>query len=82
MKQQQQACLIPIAFGTEELEAVTVIDVLRRAKIRVIVCKVNSDDDENKDSLIVKCSRGTKIVCDMHLSDALKLDYNSIALPG
>lgn len=66
--------LIPIANGTEEMEAVIIIDILRRAGIHVTII---SDDD------IVTCSRGVKIIPDIKY-DQLNTDeiYDAIALPG
>ena len=45
--------LVPVADGTEEIEAVTVIDVLRRAGAEVVVCSVEDDG-----RVEVTCSRG------------------------
>ena len=47
--------LVAISEGSEELEAVGVIDVLRRAKVEVTVASV----DKTK---AVKCARGTVTV--------------------
>jgi len=48
--------LVPIAEGTEEIEAVCMIDVLRRAGAEVTVASV--------DQLQVTASRGVKLVAD------------------
>jgi 4-methyl-5(b-hydroxyethyl)-thiazole monophosphate biosynthesis len=48
--------LVPIADGTEEIEAVCIIDVLRRAGASVTVASV--------DELQVTASRGVKLVAD------------------
>ncbi len=66
--------LIPIAEGSEELEAVTIIDLLRRADIDVTIAGQNGGP--------VTGSRGTKIVPDKSLDDALKEDYDMVVLPG
>lgn len=66
--------LVPIAQGSEELEAVTIIDLLRRANITVDVAGL---DDKP-----VKMSRGTTIVPDLPLNEALKNDYDLVVLPG
>lgn len=66
--------LIPIADGTEELEAVTMIDLLRRAGIDVVVASLSGE--------AVTCSRGTKLVPDCSLPEALASDYDMLALPG
>ena len=66
--------LIPIADGSEELEAVSIIDILRRARISVTVASVNG--------LQITASRGTKIVADKFIDDCLTVQYDLIALPG
>jgi 4-methyl-5(b-hydroxyethyl)-thiazole monophosphate biosynthesis len=53
--------LVPIAHGTEELEAVTIIDILRRAQLQVCVSKVS---DHNDNSLLCKMSRGVIVQAD------------------
>ena len=66
--------LIPVADGSEELEAVTLIDLLRRAGIEVVVAGL-------KDGA-VKCSRGTVLLPDASLGDVLDRDFDMIVLPG
>lgn len=66
--------LIPLAQGCEELEAVTVIDLLRRADIEVITASL---DDKP-----VKCSRKTVIIADQTLDSILNDDFDLIVLPG
>jgi len=66
--------LVPLAQGCEELEAVTIVDLLRRAKIEVITAGL--------DKQTVTASRGVKLVPDTDLDSALKQDYEMIVLPG
>ncbi len=66
--------LVPIADGCEELEAVAIIDVLKRAGAEVVVASV--------DQLQVTASRGVKLVADRLIADCLDEDYDLIALPG
>ncbi len=66
--------LVPIAEGSEELEAVTIIDLLRRAEIEVIVAGLEPGP--------VTMSRKTVIVPDMTLDEALRLEFDMVALPG
>lgn len=66
--------LVPLAQGCEELEAVTVIDLLRRAKIEVITAGLDGQP--------VTASRGVKLVPDTDLDSALKNDYDMVILPG
>lgn len=66
--------LIPLAEGCEEIEAVTVIDILRRAGIEVVPAGLGNGP--------VKCSRGTVIVPDISLDDALAQPFDMIVLPG
>ena len=66
--------LIPLAQGCEELEAVTIIDLLRRAGIEVITAGL---DDQP-----VKASRGVMLIPDTTLDQALSQEYDLVALPG
>ena len=66
--------LVPIADGIEEIEACTIIDVLRRAKIEVTVASVSD--------LQVTASRGVKIAADTLIADCRNKTYDGIALPG
>ena len=66
--------LVPIADGSEEIEAVTIIDVLRRAGAEVTVASV--------DGLTITASRGVRITADRLLKDCLRDDFDMIVLPG
>ena len=66
--------LIPLAEGFEELEAVTVIDLLRRAGFDVTVAGLRSGP--------VTGSRGTVIVPDSVLEEVLQQEFDMIVLPG
>jgi 4-methyl-5(b-hydroxyethyl)-thiazole monophosphate biosynthesis len=66
--------LVPLAPGCEELEAVTIIDLLRRAGIEVVSAGLAAGP--------VKASRGTVLLPDATLDDALKQDYDMVVLPG
>ena len=65
---------MPIANGSEEMEAVMIIDILRRAKADVVVASV-------EDRLEIVASRKVKIVADMLLDEAVKSQYDLIVLP-
>ncbi|KAF3636555.1 Protein DJ-1 -like protein C [Capsicum annuum] len=67
--------LIPIANGSEEIEVVTLIDVLRRSKVNVVVASVEK-------SARVLASSGTKIVADKLISAISDSIYDLIILPG
>ncbi len=66
--------LVPLAAGCEELEAVTIIDLLRRANIDVTTAGL---DDKP-----VIASRGTVLVPDTTLDEALRESYDMVVLPG
>jgi 4-methyl-5(b-hydroxyethyl)-thiazole monophosphate biosynthesis len=66
--------LVPLAEGFEELEAVTIIDLLRRAGIDVTVAGLQDGP--------VRGSRGTVIVPDDSLDMSMGGDYDMIVLPG
>ena len=66
--------LVPLAQGCEELEAVTVVDLLRRAGIEVITAGLDTQP--------VQASRGMTLIPDMGLDEALQLEFDMIVLPG
>lgn len=66
--------LVPIANGSEEMETISIVDVLRRAKAEVIVASV----EDTKETV---GSRKVRIVADMLLNEASKLSYDLIVLP-
>uniref|UniRef100_F6U899 protein deglycase n=2 Tax=Ciona intestinalis TaxID=7719 RepID=F6U899_CIOIN len=68
--------LVIIADGSEEIEAVVVIDVLRRAGVYVTVAGLTDD-------VTVTCSRNVKIQPDVNIATAAKnVPYDVIILPG
>lgn len=66
--------LVPVAQGTEEMEAITIIDVLRRAGARVIVASV--------DEMMIKASKGIEFKADKLIKDCMEEDFDLIVLPG
>ena len=66
--------LIPLAEGCEELEAVTVIDLLRRAEIEVVTAGLEAGP--------VRASRNTMLVPDTLLDQVLDQEFDMIVLPG
>jgi len=66
--------LVPLAQGCEELEAVTVIDILRRAGINVVSAGLDAQP--------VRASRGVLLVPDTTLDEALKHPFDMLVLPG
>ncbi len=66
--------LIPLADGLEEIEAVTIVDVLRRAEIEVTTSTLGHNP--------VSGSHGIAIKADTVLDDIKYSEFGSIVLPG
>lgn len=66
--------LVPLAQGCEELEAVTIIDLLRRAEIQVITAGLNNDP--------IVASRGTRLLADTTLEKISHEEFDMVVLPG
>ena len=66
--------LVPLAEGCEEIEAVTVIDLLRRAGIQVVSAGLGKGP--------VVASRGVVLVPDTELDAALDQAFDMLVLPG
>ncbi len=66
--------LIPLAPGFEEIEAVTLIDVLRRAELHVVVASLGEE--------LVLGSRGVSILADVNLAQVDLDSVDVLCLPG
>lgn len=67
--------LVPIAKGFEEIEAVAIIDVLRRAEIHVIVASLNEES-------LVEGANAITIKTDAFMKDISSDLLDMIVLPG
>jgi len=65
--------LVPLAPGFEDLEAVTIVDLLRRAGIEVVTAGLQSG--------LVTGARGMRMQPDALLDDVLERDFDMIAMP-
>ncbi|HHJ34930.1 MAG TPA: DJ-1/PfpI family protein [Gammaproteobacteria bacterium] len=66
--------LVPLAQGCEELEAITITDLLVRAGVTVTTCGLDSSP--------VRASRGTTIIPDTCIDNVLEQSFDLIVLPG
>ena len=67
--------LIPLADGFEEIEAITVIDVLRRGGVEAVTASVH-------DRVEVQGAHGIQIKADRRFDEAQHDVYDAIVLPG
>ncbi|TXH03453.1 MAG: DJ-1/PfpI family protein [Nevskiaceae bacterium] len=67
--------LVPIAYGAESLETVTLVNVLRRAALRVSVASIEPE-------LTVIGTRDITLTADVLFKDVAALEYDAIMLPG
>lgn len=66
--------LVALAPGFEEIETITVVDILRRAGARVVLAGSQEEPVEG--------SRGVFVVPDIHLDKIDPKDFDMIVLPG
>src|SRR5688572_8469486 len=74
MKQGAPRVLVLFAPGFEEIETVTIVDVLRRAQLEVVLASPAGG--------LVEGSRGVKVMSERRLADVAARDFAAIALPG
>ncbi len=67
--------IVPLANGFEELEAISVVDVLRRGGVEVVTASVHDSQD-------VKGAHGVPVRADALLSGAVDDLFDTIVLPG
>lgn len=77
MTNNPKRVLIPLAEGFEEIEALAVVDILRRAHIEVITATIGSDA-----SMAVTGRSNISVLADSSLEDVLETDFDMIVLPG
>jgi 4-methyl-5(b-hydroxyethyl)-thiazole monophosphate biosynthesis len=66
--------VVPLAEGFEEIEAVTIIDVLRRADVDVLIAGLSSRQ--------VTGSHGITVQADAVISEIDKDSFDAVVLPG
>jgi len=67
--------LVPLAAGCEELEAVTIIDILRRGGVQVTTAALQAGP--------VTASRGVVLIADTTLKDAMESGlFDMVVIPG
>jgi len=74
MREIMKKILVPLAPGFEEIETVTVVDILRRAGGRVVLAATEQGP--------VKGSRGVYVVPDQLLENIDSSDFDLVVLPG
>jgi 4-methyl-5(b-hydroxyethyl)-thiazole monophosphate biosynthesis len=66
--------LMPLADGFEEIESVTIVDMLRRAGVEVVVAGVKRGE--------LVGSRNVRLLPDKLLEDVKDQDFDMVVLPG
>jgi len=69
-----KSVLIPLAPGFEDLEAVTLIDLLRCAGVEVVTAGLQTG--------LIEGSHGVRVQPDASLDEAMTRNFDMIALPG
>ena len=72
-----KSALVLLADGAEEMEAVIVVDVLRRGGVDVTAAGVGKKDKE-----AVECARGTRIVPDKAMDEVKDREFDAVVMPG
>ena len=67
--------LVPLANGFEDIEAITIVDVLRRGDVQVVTASIH-------DTLDVKSAHNVFMKADALFADVEMETYDAIVLPG
>ena len=67
--------LVPLADGFEDIEAVSIIDVLRRGGVKVVTAALGQER-------LVRSAHGIRMEADSLLSEVIEDEYDAIILPG
>lgn len=76
-KGQKKNVLVLVADGSEEMEVVIFVDLLRRAGVNVDIVSIKENDN------IINCSRNVKLVADKNINDLNDYSsYDLVYIPG
>lgn len=67
--------LVPVAHGSESLETVALVNVLRRATLQVRIASIETEP-------VINATREIRLVADVALGDVIGEDFDAIILPG
>lgn len=67
--------LIPLVEGFEDIEAVTIVDILRRGGVEVVTASLSEE-------LAVRSAHGVVMTADAEFEVAAKEDFDAVVLPG
>jgi len=67
--------LVPLADGFEDIEAVSIVDVLRRGEVTVVTASLSGEP-------MAMSAHGIRMATDALLGDVLEEEYDAIILPG
>ncbi len=70
-----KTALVPLADGFEDIEAIAVIDVLRRGGVEVVTASLGTDSS-------AVSAHGIRMETDARLSDVIDDRWDAIVLPG
>lgn len=70
----EKKILVPVADGIEMIEALSIVDVFRRAGADVDIASVND--------LVITSSHNVKITADKLIADCAEEEYDLVAVPG
>lgn len=70
----EKKVLVPVAQGSEEMETITIVDVLRRAGTKVVIASV--------DDITIHASQGTQFKADKLIAECMDDAFDLIVLPG
>ena len=72
-----KTALVPISNGSEEIELVSIIDILRRAGVEVTIATCNLSS-----GMEITAAQGTKIVAETSIDNCVNTEWDLIAIPG
>jgi protein deglycase len=70
--------VVPLAPGFEEIETITVVDILRRAGVAVCLASVHVGSPP----MAIEGRTGIKVLPDIAISEVQAADFDMIVLPG